>query len=34
MERFYVCQIKLGKLTILDVPERWRDAVEKKLSES
>ena len=25
---------RLGKFTILDVPERWRDAVEKKLSES
>lgn len=34
MVRFYVCQIRLGKFTILDVPKRWRDAVEKKLSES
>lgn len=27
MIKFYVLQIKLGKITIDDVPERWRDAV-------
>ena len=31
MIKFYVTQIKLGKITIDEVPERWRDGVEKEL---
>lgn len=31
MVRFYVLQIKLGKISIDDVPERWREQVEKEL---
>lgn len=31
MVRFYVLQIKLGKIIIDDVPERWREQVEKEL---
>ena len=31
MVKFYVMQIKLGKITIDDVPERWREAVAKAL---
>ena len=27
MVKFYVMQIKLGKITIDDVPERWRKDV-------
>lgn len=28
---FYVCQIKLNRMTIDDVPEKWREAVRKQL---
>lgn len=31
MVRFYVLQIRLGKITIDDVPERWREEVRKAL---
>lgn len=31
MVRFYVLQVKLGKISIDDVPERWREQVEKEL---
>ena len=27
MVEFYVTRIKLGKLTLADVPPRWREAV-------
>lgn len=32
MIRFYVLQIKLGKITLNDVPEKWREEVEKQLN--
>lgn len=32
MVRFYVLQIKLGKITLEDVPEKWRAKVESELS--
>lgn len=31
MVRFFVLQIKLGKIVIDDVPERWREQVRKEL---
>ena len=31
MVKFYVRQIKAGKLTLEDVPERWREAVREAL---
>lgn len=31
MVTFYVCQIKLSRMTIGDVPEKWREAVRKQL---
>ena len=31
MVRFYVLQIKLGKIGVDDVPERWREQVVKEL---
>lgn len=31
MAKIYYRQIKAGKLTIADVPERWRDAVKTLL---
>lgn len=31
MVRFFVLQIKLGKIAIDDVPERWREQVRKEL---
>lgn len=33
MVNWYVKQIKKGKMTIEQVPERWRDAVRKALEE-
>lgn len=33
MVKFYVTQIKLGKITIEQVPERWREAVEAEMTE-
>lgn len=27
MAKFYALQIRLGKITLEDVPERWREAV-------
>lgn len=31
MVQFYVCRIKLGKMALEDVPEKWRDAVKARL---
>lgn len=31
MVRFFVLQVKLGKISIDDVPERWREQVRKEL---
>ena len=31
MVKFYVLQVKLGKISIDDVPERWREQVRKEL---
>lgn len=31
MVKFYVTQIQLGKITIIDVPEMWRCRVERAL---
>lgn len=31
MTRFFVVQIKLGKLTLEQVPKKWRKAVETAL---
>lgn len=32
MVKFYVLQIKLGKITIADVPDKWREQVAEALS--
>lgn len=31
MVQFYVYRIKLGKMELDDVPEKWRDAVRAKM---
>ena len=31
MVRFYVLQIKLGRIAIEDVPEKWREEVKKEI---
>ena len=31
MVRFYVTQIRLGKMTLEQVPDKWREAVRKEL---
>lgn len=31
MINFYVNRIKMGKITIDDVPERWHEAVREKI---
>ena len=33
MGKIYARRIKAGKMTIEDVPERWKEAVEKLLAE-
>lgn len=33
MVKFYVYRIKKGKMTLEDVPEKWRADVEKELAE-
>ena len=33
MVKIYARRIKAGKMTIDDVPERWKEAVEKLLAE-
>ena len=33
MVKFYLMRIKAGKMTIDDVPERWREAVRQALEE-
>ena len=33
MAKIYARRIKAGKMTIDDVPERWKEAVEKLLEE-
>lgn len=32
MVKFYVMQIKLKKITLDEVPERWKNAVEEMLN--
>ncbi len=32
MIQFYMMQIKLGKLTIEDVPEKWREEVRRLIT--
>lgn len=34
MVKFYVLQIKMQKITLEDVPEKWREAVRKELGEA
>ena len=34
MIKFFVIQIRLGKITLEQVPEKWRARVEKVLNES
>lgn len=34
MVKFLALQIKLGKITLEDVPTKWREAVEKELNTS
>lgn len=34
MVRFYVLQVKMGKISIDDVPTKWRDAVRKEVEEN
>lgn len=31
MVKFYVLQIKMGRIKLEDVPERWREKVEEEL---
>lgn len=31
MVKFYILQIKLGKISIDDVPERWQEQARKEL---
>lgn len=31
MAKFYSTQIRMGRITIDDVPQKWREAVEKLL---
>lgn len=31
MVKFYLMQIRIGKITIDDVPEKWREAVKNML---
>ncbi len=33
MPRFYKVRIELGKMTLEEVPERWREATRKLLEE-
>lgn len=33
MVNFYVYRIKNGKMTLDEVPKKWRDAVKEKLDE-
>lgn len=32
MVKFYILQIKLGKITLEDVPEKWREKVREELT--
>ncbi len=34
MVRFYVLQVKMGKISIDDVPTKWRDAVRKEVEKN
>ena len=34
MVKFYVNRIRQGKMTINEVPDRWKEAVEKVLEET
>lgn len=33
MVQFYVLQIRMGRMTLEDVPEHWRAEVTKKMNE-
>ena len=33
MAKFYVIRIRMGKMTLDQVPERWRDEVKKLLED-
>lgn len=33
MVKFYLLQIKMGKITLDDVPTRWRDKVKTEMEE-
>ena len=33
MVKFYVTQIKLGKITVENIPEMWQDSVTEAMSE-
>ena len=33
MVQFYVLQIRMGRMTLEDVPEHWRAEVAKKMNE-
>lgn len=33
MVQFYVLQIRMGRMTLEDVPEHWREKVAKKMNE-
>lgn len=33
MAKFYAMQIRMGRIAIEDVPDKWRAAVEKELGE-
>lgn len=33
MAKFYVIRIRMGKMTLDQVPERWKDEVKKLLDE-
>lgn len=33
MIKFYVIQIKLGRITLADVPAKWREAVKEALED-
>ena len=34
MVQFYVCRIKLGRMTLDDVLEKWRDDVRYKMEDA
>ena len=34
MVKFYILQIKLGKITLEDIPNKWRDEVKKEIEKT